>query len=291
MSTFAYHRPETVDAFRRLLAEAGDEVELLAGGTDVLVGLNKGTRRPAAVVDLKRLDVLRPGVEEADGRLRVGALDVLSDLIGDERVRRHFQALVEAAEVVGSVQIRNRATLVGNVCNASPAADTVPPLLVYGALVDVLGPGGERTVPLEGFFTGPGTTILERGELVTSIDLPIPSGPRGAAFVRVTRRRGFDLGTVSVACLVAPGAPARFGFGAVAARPLLAVDEARVLGVVGSDLEAQDRALRGLLALASPISDIRGSREYRLAMLESLSRRALAVALDRLAAAQREESA
>lgn len=254
----------------------------------MLVGLNKGTRRPAAVVDLKRLDALRAGIEEADSRLRVGALNVLSDLIGDVRVRRHFPALVEAAEVVGSVQIRNRATLAGNVCNASPAADTVPALLVYGAAVNVLGAEGERAVPLEEFFIGPGTTVLERGELVVSIDLPIAPEPRGAAFLRITRRRGFDLGTVSVACLVAPGAPARFGFGAVAARPLLAVDESGLLGTPGSDPAAQDRALAGLIALASPISDIRGSREYRLAMLESLSRRALAVALDRLAKAEEE---
>lgn len=285
MSAFAYHRPDSVDALRQVLAESPGRVELLAGGTDVLVGLNKGTRRPAAVVDLKRLDALRADIEEADGRLRVGALNVLSDLIGDVRMRRHFPALVEAAAVVGSVQIRNRATLAGNICNASPAADTVPALLVYGAAVNVLGAEGERVVPLEEFFTGPGTTVLEPGELVSSIDLPVASKPRGAAFLRITRRRGFDLGTVSVACLVTPGAPARFGFGAVAARPLLAVDESGLLGTPGSDPAAQDRALAGLVALASPISDVRGSREYRLAMLESLSRRALAVALDRLAEA------
>ena len=283
MSAFAYHRPESIDAFRRVLAEAVDRVELLAGGTDVLVGVNKGTRRPAAVVDLKRLDVLGSEIEDVDGFLRIGALGVLSDLITDDRVRSRFPALVEAAAVVGSVQIRNRATLAGNICNASPAADTVPPLLVYGARVNVLGEGDGRTVPIEEFFTGPGETVLGYGELVTSIDLPVSFAPRGAAFLRVTRRRGFDLGTVSVACLVEPGASTRFGFGAVAARPLLVVDESGMLGVSGSDPEAQDRALAALVAQASPITDIRGSREYRLAMLASMSRRALVVALDRLA--------
>ena len=283
MTPFAYHRPESIDAFRRVLAEAGDGVELLAGGTDVLVGLNKGTRRPAVLVDLKRLDVLRPEIEEVDGFVRVGALAVMSDLIADERVRRGFPALVESAVVVGSVQIRNRATLAGNVCNASPAADTVPALLVYGARVNVLGAAGGRTVPVAEFFIGPGETVLGHGELVTSIDLPVPSEPQGAAFVRVTRRRGFDLGTVSVACLVRRGAPVRFGLGAVAARPVLAVDESGVLGLPGADPEAAERALAELVAQTSPISDIRGSREYRLAMLASTSRRALAAALDRLA--------
>jgi carbon-monoxide dehydrogenase medium subunit len=282
VTSFAYHRPESIDAFRRVLADAPGEVELLAGGTDVVVGLNKGTLRPAAVVDLKRLDVLRPEITEADGFLRVGALAVLSDLIADERARRRFPALVEAAAVVGSVQIRNRATLVGNVCNASPAADTVPALLVYRAQVSILGDGGGRTVPLDELFTGPGETVLRRGELVTSIDLPLTPAARGASFLRVTRRRGFDLGTVSVGCLVERGAPVRFGFGAVAARPLLVVDQSGVLGRPGSDPAEQDRALAALIAEASPISDIRGSGEYRLAMLEAVSRRALAVALERL---------
>jgi CO/xanthine dehydrogenase FAD-binding subunit len=257
-----------------VLEETPGEVELLAGGTDVVVGLNKGTRRPAAVVDLKRLEILPRRIDEVDGRLRVGALAVLTELIEDVRVQRHFPALVEAAAVVGSVQIRNRATLAGNVCNASPAADTVPALLVYAACANVLGADGDRMVPLEAFFTGPGETVLERGELVTSIDLPLPSRPAGSAFVRVTRRRGFDLGTVSVACRVAHGEPTRFGFGAVAARPVLAVDD-----------RGGEPATERLLAATSPITDIRGSREYRLAMLETLSRRALVIARRRLEAA------
>ena len=127
-----------------MLEETAGEVELLAGGTDVVVGLNKGTRRPAAVIDLKRLEELPSRIEEADGRLRVGALAVLTELIEDARVQRHFPALVEAAAVVGSVQIRNRATLVGNICNASPAADTAPALLVYAARANVLGADGDR---------------------------------------------------------------------------------------------------------------------------------------------------
>ena len=282
MRSFAYRRPETAGALWDVLEQSEGEVALLAGGTDLLVGINNGTLRPATVVDLKRVDVLRSEIELVDGRLRVGALSVLSDLIADVRVREHFAALVEAAAVVGSIQIRNRATLVGNVCNASPAADTAPALLVYGATVNLLAREGERSLPLEDFFTAPGATALHPGELVASIDLPVPPGPHGAAFVRVTRRRGFDLGTVSVACLLAPGRPARFGFGAVAARPLLAMDESRRLGTPGLSSGEEEYALDPLLALTSPISDIRASREYRRAMLLVTSRRALAVAAQRL---------
>ncbi len=280
MSTFAYHRPESIEEFRRVLAESPDGVELMAGGTDVLVGLNKGTRRPRALVDLKRLAALDARIEEIDGRVRVGALAVLTDLIADPRVRGRFRALVEAAEVVGSVQIRNRATLAGNVCNASPAADTVPALLVYGASATVLGADGERRVPLVDFFTGPGATVLGAGELVTAIELPVPPEAHGSAFLRITRRRGFDLGTVSVSCLVASDGPVRFGFGAVAARPLLVVDESGVLGSAAAPAE-QERALEPLLTQAAPISDIRGSREYRQAMLRTLCLRALALARER----------
>jgi len=283
VTTFAYHRPDTVEDLHRVLAETPGRVELLAGGTDVLVGVTKGTSRPEAIIDLKRVEVLSSTLESHNGALRVGALALLRDLIDDDRIQRDFEALVEAAAVVGSVQIRNRATLVGNVCNASPAADTIPTLLVYGARVNVLGADGERTVPLEEFFTGPGTTVLRLGDLVTSIDLPAPTGPRGAAFDRLTRRRGFDLGTVSVACLVAPGMPTRFGLGAVAPTPLFALDEWGVLGPSAGDPAAEDRALAELAACASPISDVRGSREYRLAMLAVLCRRVLALARARLA--------
>jgi CO/xanthine dehydrogenase FAD-binding subunit len=280
--TFAYHRPRTLEAFWDALAGSPGGVQLLAGGTDVVVGLNKGTSVPAAVVDLKRLDVLRSDIAVADGKLRVGALNVMSDLIRDPRVQRDFPALVEAAAEVGSVQIRNRATLAGNICNASPAADTAPALLVYGAVVDILGPEGTRTVALDDFFVGPRVTVLEPGELVTAIELPVEPQPRGSAFLRVTRRRGFDLGTVSMSCLVAPGEPVRFAFGAVGPRPLLAVDETGVLGPEPGDPAAEAEALDRLLEVTSPISDVRAGRDYRAAMLSSLSRRALAVARGRL---------
>jgi CO/xanthine dehydrogenase FAD-binding subunit len=247
---------------------------LLAGGTDLIVRLRRGHVRPTLVIDTKGVRDLHNEIVSIDGGLRIGARVTMTSIVGDPRVREHFHALVEAASVVGSVQIRNRATLAGNICNASPAADTAPALLVYGAVVNVLGSAGARRVPVAEFFTGPGTTVLAPDEIVASIDLPVPDGPVGAAFGRLTRRRGVDLATLNVCCLVNPSGAARIALGAVAPRPLLVQED--------SDAAMVDR----VVAHASPISDVRASREYRAAMLPVFIRRTLQIAADRLQRAQ-----
>ena len=233
VTRFHYLRPTTVDAAVATLQESGARAMLLAGGTDLLVRLRSGRIRPAVVVDLKRIETLESGIRVVDGTrdsglgtrdsgmLRIGARCTMAGLIANERVRQTFPALVEAARVVGSVQIRNRATLAGNICNASPAADTAPPLLAYGAVVNIRAVAGERRVPLEHFFTGPGKTVLGRDEIVTSIDLPLPTGPIGAAFMRLTRRRGVDLATLTVCCAISSSGEMRVALGAVAPTPLL----------------------------------------------------------------------
>jgi CO/xanthine dehydrogenase FAD-binding subunit len=217
--------------------------------------------------------------------LRIGARALMADIAADRRVRRHFPALVDAARVVGSVQIRNRATLAGNICNASPAADTAPALLVYRAIVNIVGPRGSRRVAVEDFFTGPGRTVLNGAEIVTSIDLPIPPRGTGAAFGRVTRRYGVDLASVNLCCLVTAG-ETRFAFGAVGPRPFLVRDESGALADRRTGAAARDEILDTLMQQATPISDVRADRDYRIAMLAVTSRRALAAALD-----QRDEGA
>ena len=202
MTPFDYVRPDNLEEVIALLEKHGPAARLLAGGTDVLVRLRLGHMRPSVVVDLKRARGLESTIVQVGSSLRVGARSVMADLLADERVRTHFPALVEAARVVGSAQIRHRATLVGNICNASPAADTAPPLLVYDAAANIVGPAGARRVPVAEFFTGPGRTVLSRGEIVSSIDLPIPEGRTGAAFTRLTRRRGVDLASLTVSCLI-----------------------------------------------------------------------------------------
>jgi CO/xanthine dehydrogenase FAD-binding subunit len=281
---FRYERPERLDRALALLTEVPD-ARPLCGGTDLLVGLRKGSVTTPLIIDLKRVPELGGGIEARDGWLRIPASVALTDVIADERIAVGFPALAEAAQVVGSIQIRNRATLAGNICNASPAADTVPPMLVYGAVVTLVGPAGTRRIPLDGFFLGPGRTVLGPAELVSAVELPLPNGSRGSAFGRMTRRRGVDLATVNLSCSVSSDGVTRFAFGAVGPRAFLVSDASGRLADLATDPVGRDEILNGMLAQATPISNVRASREYRLAMLGVLSRRALDAALARLAEA------
>jgi CO/xanthine dehydrogenase FAD-binding subunit len=285
MQPFEYARPSTLSDVFDLFDDHGPEASLLAGGTDLIVALRNRTLKPKVVVDLKRVAELRSGIGESGTSLTINANTVLADLNDDERIQTRFPALVEAAAVVGSIQIRNRATLTGNICHASPAADTAPALLVYGAVVNVASAEGTRRVNLNEFFVGPRQTVLKPGELATSIELPVPAEHRGATFVRITRRRGVDLATISLCCLVEASGRTQFAFGAVGPKPFLVSDDSGVLADPAADDAAKDEVLRQLLAQASPISDVRGSREYREAMLLVMSRRALRSSIERLQAA------
>lgn len=274
MTTFDYQRPASLAEAFALLRQEG--AVALAGGTDLAVALRNHSLRPSVVVDLKSVGELGVDVTVTSDRLQIGGRVVMNRLIDDERVGAMFPALVEAASVVGSTQIRNRATLAGNLCNASPAADTAPALLAYSANIVIDGPDGTRSVPVDGMFTGPGSTILKPGEVVTSIELPLSTGKLGSAFGRVTRRRGVDLASVSVACVVDPSGKVRVGLGAVGPTPLVA--ESTVDDLLGGDGWAN------VLSVASPISDVRAGADYRKAMLEVYSRRTLRRAMDRLEA-------
>jgi CO/xanthine dehydrogenase FAD-binding subunit len=273
VKSFEYLRPESLEQLLMLMRLHGSGARLLAGGTDLLVRLRKGSDFPPILIDLKRVADIRNDIMESDGIIRIGARAVMTDVIGHPSVRQHCPALVEAALVVGSVQIRNRATLTGNLCNASPAADTAPPLLAYGAALNLVSDTGRRHLPLDEFFAGPGRTALEPGEIVESIDVPLPALHTGSAFERITRRHGVDLAIVSVCCLVSGSGDVRFAFGAVGPRPF----------VVASHVDAP---LDEALTLARPISDLRASDAYRAAMLRVLARRALQSAVERMHAAR-----
>jgi carbon-monoxide dehydrogenase medium subunit len=282
---FDYARPATVSEAVDLLARHRGAARVLAGGTDLVVGLRQYTLTPRLVVDVKGLDDLRPEVTGTGDAVVVGATAVMADLVRSPLVRRHFPDLVEAMDAVGSIQIRNRATLAGNICHASPAADTVPPMLVHDAQVHVSGPTGDRRLALRDVILGPGRTALELGEIVTAVELGIPRQPTGAAFARMTRRRGVDLATVNVSCSVGADGVTRFAYGAVAPRPFLVADDTGTLADPGAGEDQKASVLEELIADASPITDVRASREYRVAMLRVLSRRALARSIDRLARA------
>lgn len=284
MHAFRYERPATLAEAVGLLETHGPDARLLAGGTDLVVGLRDETIRPLVVIDVKRIADLLPAIRDEVGAISISASTVMTDIAADDRVRRYFPALVEAANVVGSVQIRNRATLAGNICNASPAADTVPPLLVYGAVVVVVGPAGARRVPIDDFIVGPGVTALTRGELMTAIELPVPARPTGAAYTRLTRRRGTDLASVTLCCAVDDAGVTRIAFGSVGPRPLLVVDETGALANPAASDEAKAAFLERVFAEASPSpGSLRASPEYRRAMLRVLGARALQIAIERLA--------
>lgn len=287
MQPFAYARPATLADAVALLGAHGPDARLLAGGTDLVIRLRDGTVRPAVVIDVKRIAELRPVIREDDGRLVISAGTVMTDIVADDQVRRWFPALAEAASVVGSVQIRNRATLAGNICNASPAADTAPPLLVYGAVVVVMGPGGSRRIAISDFFIRSGQTTLEPGEIVTAIEVPVPARRQGAVHLRRTRRHGHDLASVTLSCAVDEAGVTRLAYGSVGPRPVLAIDESGALADPRSTDAARTALLEQMLAEASPSPrSLRASPEYRLAMLRVLGRRALQIAVDRLAAGE-----
>lgn len=268
MRRFEYARPQTLAEAIALLEHEGDHARVLAGGTDLIIRLRDRTLTPAVVVDIKRIPEMAPSISEVDGVVRVSAGTVMTDVHDSALMQRLFPALADAARFVGSVQIRNRATLVGNICNASPAADTATPQLVYGALVVSFGPGGERRVPLDEFFVRSGVTTLGAAELVTAIEFPRPTETIGSAFQRRTRRRGHDLASVTVAVAIS-GSEARLAFGSLGPRPRLLV------GPAGSEQELLARAQSE--AMPSPTS-MRAGPEYRLAMLGVLGRRAIEAA-------------
>jgi CO/xanthine dehydrogenase FAD-binding subunit len=283
---FVYERPTRLADAIALLADGGlDAARPLAGGTDLIIRLRDGTIRPRTVVDVKGIAELDAGIAETgDGGFRIGARTVMTDITEDPRIRRDFRALADGAAVVGSVQIRNRATLAGNIGNASPAADTVPALLVYGARVVVAGPDGIRSIPIDDVFVRSGVTTLARGELITAIELPPPSAPAGAVHMRRTRRRGHDLASVTLACAVTVDGVTRIGYGSLGPRPLLVVDETGVLADQASSDLARLARLEAMFVDARPSPrSMRASPEYRLAMLRVLGLRAVATAIARLA--------
>ena len=269
MTPFAYLRPGTLDELFTLIRTHGPGARLLAGGTDLLVRLQSHREIPAVVIDLKQIRELLADITGIEGGIRIGARTVMTDVIEDARVREHFPALVDAARTVGSVQIRNRATLAGNLCNASPAADTAPPLLAYRARLNLRSAGGERHLSADEFFEGPGRTALLPGELLASIDLAAPVERTGSAFERLTRRRGVDLAIASVCCVVRESGDVCFAFGAVGPRPFVATSR-------------RDAPFEDVFRHAQPISDLRAHADYRAAMLPVLARRALSAAEERM---------
>lgn len=274
---FEFCRPSTLDEACALLAAPG--AMALAGGTDLLVHWRAGRRAPTRVVSLRAVAGLVGVDGRPDGSVRLGARTDLQALLTDPVVAARAPVLARAARFMGSPAIRGLATVGGNCCNASPAADLAPPLLVLDAVAAIAGPRGRRTLPLREFFAGPGATALTPGELLVAIELPARPEPWRAAFERLDQRRAMDIALVSVAAALrlegGRVAEARVALGAVAPTPLRAT--AAETALVGRPLDAAalDAAAQAAMAQARPITDHRASAEYRRAMVGVLVQRAL----------------
>jgi CO/xanthine dehydrogenase FAD-binding subunit len=283
MKVFSYERPESLDEAIQVLAASGSDVEILAGGTDLVIAMRDRHSQPKVVVDIKRVAELSPSLIWDGNTVTLSATATMSEVVGDEGINTHFPALVEAAVVVGSVQIRNRATVVGNICNGSPAADTAPPLLAYDALVVVAGPDGIRRIGIDDFIVGPGKTDLHEGELAIAIELSAPSRLVGSAYERMTRRRGTDLASVTLCATVDDAGVTQIAYGSVGPRAWLKKDESGILADPSASDEAKAAVLEGIFADASPsVRSLRASPDYRRAMLRVLGARAVGRAIERL---------
>src|SRR5437870_6276818 len=221
MRRFEYFEPATLGEAVALRARYAGRAQPLAGGTDLLVELKEQLRRADCVVNIKRIPRIGElGFDARDG-LHVGALVTAREIELSPIAIQHYASLVQAARELGSIQVRNRATIVGNVCRASPSADTLPPLIADGAEVTIHGPGGHRTVLLEEFFTGPGKTVLGHDELVTTIRVPAPPPRTGKVYIKHGRRKAMELATVGVAVTLNEF-DLRIVLGAVAPTPIRA---------------------------------------------------------------------
>jgi carbon-monoxide dehydrogenase medium subunit len=270
IGTFEYVRPRTVNEAVAALQDGGGNAVAYAGGTDLLVEIRNRVRTPALLVDLKGIEELDDLTVDDDG-IHIGAVTSLNRVAESLPVRRRVPALSEAALSIGTYQLRSRATVAGNLCNASPAADTAPVLLALEAELAVTGPHGQRVLPLREFFTGVKRTSLEVDEIVVGIRIPAPEGRLRTAFRKQQRIRGHDLAVVNVAASYDPERE----------RLLVAIGSCAPTPLLLEPVDTQGAALNAVVeavvtsaeASAAPISDVRASAEYRRAVLPVLLRR------------------
>jgi aerobic carbon-monoxide dehydrogenase medium subunit len=280
-----YKAPGTVKEAVDLLAAHNGAVQVLAGGTDLLVKLRTGFVDPRLIVDLKAIPGIR-GIESDARGFRIGAATACAEIGEHAAFRAAWLGVVDGLTLIGSTQIQGRASLGGNLCNASPAADSVPALIAAGAICEIAGPSGEREVPVEKIVIGPGKTSLARGEFVRAFRLPKPGPRSGDAYLRFIPRTEMDIAVVGVGVALTLDASgncthARVGLGAVAPTPLLVDAGAKAL--IGTRVD--DKALAALATATSaackPIDDKRGTIEYRIKVAGVLAQRAARIALER----------
>jgi carbon-monoxide dehydrogenase medium subunit len=288
MFRFEYLEPTDLREAIAILNRYGSEAKVLAGGTDLLALLKDRTLKPRFVVNIKGLAGMGGMIHTPGKGVKIGALTTIRTLETSSLLKERYSALAEAAHLLGSPQVRNLATIGGNLCNAAPSAETAPSLLSFSASARIVGPKGERTLPLESFFSGPGTTVLREGELLTELFLPEPLPRMGSVYLKHCPRGSMDIALVGVAVMVALSSAdgqveeCRIGLGAVGPTPIRAMEAEEALrGKKISNLLVEEVAQRAGEE-SRPISDIRGSDEYRSQMVRVLTARALRMALERV---------
>jgi carbon-monoxide dehydrogenase medium subunit len=268
-----------------LLAKEKGSAYVLAGGTDLLVRLRTGFIEPDLVVDIKQIAATR-AVQSAGGGFKIGSAVTCAELGENAKLKKAWPGVVEAANLIGSKQVQGRCTVTGNLCNASPAADSVPALVAAGAKANIVGPKGKRSIPVEQVPAGPGRTSLKKGEIIESISLPKRAARSGDAYLRFIPRTEMDIAVVGVGVSVTLDAKgvctaARVALGAVAPTVLLVPEAAKALIGTKMDKAALDNLAKACSAACKPIDDKRGTRDFRIKVAGVLARRAAQIARKR----------
>ena len=287
MKNFEYAAPRTLREAVALLAEKDGQAKVLAGGTDLLVQLRIKRFHPERVVDIKNIPEVNELSYGPRRGLRIGAAVPCHRIYSDEEVVGRYAGLIDSAVIIGGIQIQGRATFGGNLCNSSPSADTVPALIAYSAVCDIAGPDGRRQVPVEDFCTGPGRNVLGPGELLVALQVPPVRRNCGAHYLRFIPRNEMDIAVVGAGAYVELAnrrkefKVARIGLAAVAPTPLFAREASELLiGRQVSD-EAIEEAAEAAKAIARPITDMRGTAEFRTHLVGVLTKRTLHGAIAR----------
>lgn len=301
MSEIKYITSKSVNETLVLLSEYKAQACLIAGGTDLIAKKKRGVELPPVWIDIRAVQDLNYIEYSANSGLKIGALTSLTSVESSPVIKSRFPALADTASMMASPNVRLQATIGGNLCNAAPSADTIPTLIVLGAQVKISSIDGERIVPVEDLFTGPGKTVLNPGEILSEIQVPPMPSKSAAVYLKQKRREGADLAVVGVAALVAVDAgirgesninavkqeeysihEVRIALGAVASTPLRAKDAEYIIKGKRLTDENLKEAAKMASCICAPINDARGSAEYRLKMIEVLVPRALKQALEQI---------
>lgn len=285
---FDYIKPESLEAATRFLADNAGVARPFMGGTDVFVRMRDGVWKEMYLVDVKGLDGMKDISFDDSKGITIGAAVCNNKISSHPDIRKHYPLLAEAADSCASYQLRNRATMVGNICNASPAGDTIGACLLLDGTLSVHGVKGEREESLDGYFKGPGETVLEAGDIVTAIHFPIPPDGFVGTYIKHGRNKASDLAIVGVTAIGFPHSASTSGYrfrlalASVAPTPIEVKEVTSILADAEISAKTISKAAQAAMDAVSPIDDVRGSAKYRKMMVRNLSRRALTEVWEKL---------